>query len=304
MTPEESLSRRSASYFPSRESKIPGGHAFLLARDIPSAIMPIRGSRTKPEFRIELNPPEKTDWLINFLDVERYGRDSLEDTVVQFVETAADYIGHHGDFVQEILFSDSEPTKLVPLPLGAVVSLPRIYLQIVPKADREDVGKSFVPIPRSRIWRLALPKSLGSARSYRRLLRRLASLSEPSMPEFALKGLDRGGSVGYEFSAQQAAADRLTEKAMHRWGSVPSLQRPVGDSTEFFFISRRVQFRRSQALLREHIIQDLNGLLSRLNVPASVAVSGLTTSDQLSEILQQLHQGSIGFAEALEATHE
>lgn len=78
MTPEESPSRRSASYFPSRESRIPGGHAFLLARDIPSAIMPIRGSRTKPEFRIELNPPEKTDWLINFLDVERYGRDSLE----------------------------------------------------------------------------------------------------------------------------------------------------------------------------------------------------------------------------------
>lgn len=124
------------------------------------------------------------------------------------------------------------------------------------------------------------------------------------MPEFALKGLDRGGSVGYEFSAQRAAADRLTEKAMHRWGSVPSLQRPVGDSTEFFFISRRVQFRRSQALLREHIIQDLNGLLSRLKVPASVVVSGLTTSDQLSEILQQLHQGRIGFADALEATHE
>lgn len=304
MSAIEPTSRRSLNYFPSREGTIPGGHAFLLARDIPSAIMPIRGSRTNPEFGVELAPSGKEDWLVQFLDVERYGRESLEETIVQFVEVAADYIGHYGDFFQEILFSDSEPSKLVRLPPGRMVSVPRSVLQIVPRADRAELGKSFVSIPRNRIWRISLPHGLGSARSYRRLLRRLAALSDPSMPDFALKDLGHGRSVGYEFSAQHEAAERLMERAMRRLGSVPSLQSPVGDSTEYFYISRRVQFRHSQALLREHIIAELNGLLRRLGISATVVVSGLVTSAQLAETARRLHQGEISFEDTLNATFE
>ena len=302
----EAPARHAVPYFPSREGHIPQGHAFLLARDIPLGIVPIRGSRDRPSFNVELSPAAAGDreaWLRHFLYIGQYEHDSLEDVVVDFVDTAANYIGYHGDVCMEILVDNEEqPLRLDPLPPGRVVAAPWGYLQVISKRDRTELDvRPLVRVPRDRLWRLALPRDLGGVWRYRRLIRRLESLSD-SMPEFALGSLDLGRASGFEFTAYRDACDRLQERATKRWGTVPSIQRPIGTSTEYFFIARRLAFLRAQARLREHTIAELNRLLARIDVPHSIEVSGIPTSDDIAATLERLHRGDITFAEALDAT--
>jgi len=303
---DERPKRLSVRYFPSREGSILGGHAFLLARDIPLGILPIRAARDNPDFKVELVPSDedRATWLTKFLDVGRYERHTLAEGLVEFIETAAEFIGHYGEIYLEILpDEDGSPLEVSPLAPGRVVPMPRSYWQIIPKKDREQFGKNFVPIPRDRIWRLTLPHQLGSARSHRRLLRRLAALSDPSMPDFVFSNpLDQGRSVGYDFSVQRAAEDRLMERATRRWGTTMSIQRPIGDSNEYFFISRRLAFLEAQALLREHLIAEINQLMRRLKVDVSIRVTGIPTATEIAEALKKLHGGEISFAEALDST--
>lgn len=298
------LQRHSVAYFPSREGSHLEGHAFLLARDVPLGILPIRGSREHPSFQVKLDPPDESreNWLIGLLHIGRYERHSLDEAVVDFVETAANYIGYHGEVFLELLTDhQGRPVRLDPLPPGPIIRTPRAYLQVVPKPDREHLRKRYVRVPKEAVWWLGLPEELGSARTYRRLLRRLETLSHP-MPRFALESLDMGRSNAYDFSAHRKACDQLMERATKQWGSVPSLQRPVDGSTEYFFIARRLAFLHCQALLRENIISKLNRFLVRLGLENKVVISGIPTNTQIASTLQKLHVGDVTFAEALDFT--
>jgi hypothetical protein len=301
----EGVKRHAVGYFPSREGSTPGGHAYLLARDIPLGILPIRGTRDRPDFRVELQPAdsERERWLCHFLHIGQFEHRSLDEAIVEFVDTAAMYIGYFGEVTFEVLVdAEGKPFELDPLPRGRIVRAPRRYLQVIGKRDRQalNVGR-FVPIPTDRIWRMRLPKTLGSAWRHRRLLRRLERLSDP-MPDFAMKSGDLGRSAGFEFSAMRDACDRLQERATKRWGTILSIQRPVGTSTEYFYIARRLAFHQAQAMLREHMIEQLNELLARLGVPHSIVVSGIPTTADIGETLKRMHRGDVSFAEALDAT--
>lgn len=302
---EVNAKRHAVGYLPSREGSMPSGHAFLLARDIPLGILPIRGTRDHPDFSVELRPAnsEREARLCHFLHIGQFEHRSLDEAVIEFADTAANYIGHFGEVYFEIIVdADGEPLQLDPLPPGHFVRIPGRHLQTIGKRDRLELGVSrFVPIPSERVWRLALPRSLGSARHHRRLLRRLERLSDP-MPQFALRSPDLGRSAGFEFTAMRDASDRLQERATRRWGTVPSIQRPVGGSTEYFFIARRLAFFQAQARLREHMIDRLNELLKRLDIPHSIAVFGVPTAKEIAATLDRLHRGEVSFTEALDAT--
>lgn len=298
-------SRYAVGYFPSREGSSPTGHAYLLARDIPLGILPIGGSRNHPEFSVELQPSDsaREAWLCHFLHIGQFEHHSFDEALVEFTETAANYIGYFGEVVFEIIFdADGKPLELDPLPPGRVLRMPSRIVQVIGKKDREHIGVGrFVSIPADHIWRLSLPRSLGSARRHRRLLGRLERLSNP-MPEFAMRSSDLGRSAGFEFSALRDACDRLQERATKRWGTVLSMQQPVGTSTEYFFIARRLAFYQAQATLREHITSRLNDLLAWLDIPHSIVVSGVPTAEEIGAMLDRLHRGEISFADALEAT--
>lgn len=281
------------------------GHAFLLARDIPLGILPIRGTRDRPDFSVDLQPPDtsREAELCHFLHIGQYEHHSLDEAFVEFVDTSANYIGNFGEVNFEILFDAAgKPLRLDPLPPGRVLRLPGRSVQLIGKRDREqlEVG-GFVSIPADKMWRLTLPRSLGSPRNHRRLLRRLERLSDP-MPPFALNSLDLGRSAGFEFSSLRDACDRLQERATQRWGTIMSIQRPVGSSTEYFFIARRLEFHRAQAELREHIVDRLNELLKRLNVAHSIGVSGIPTAAEIAATLDRLHSGEVSFGQALDST--
>ena len=300
----EAAKRHSVRYFPSRANAAPPqGEAFLFVRDLHEGIMPIRG-HTDRDFKVELSPAadDRAEWLTKFLSVGRYERNDLDEAVVDFVETATNHIAYFGEVIFEILRDgEGEPSAIDSLPHGRVLRTPWAYVQVIPKPDRGHFQeRRYASIPKDDIWRLSLPRDLGSPRAHRRLLRRLGALG-PSQPPFTFQTRDFGASLGYDFSAYLAACERLEEKTLRRWGGIPSKFRPVGTSTEYFFIARQLEFHRSQALVREHEIDELNKLLSRLDVANKVVVSGLPTAADISIVMDRMQKGEIGFSEALAA---
>jgi hypothetical protein len=71
-------------------------------------------------------------------------------------------------------------------------------------------------------------------------------------------------------------------------------------STEFFNFYRTITFRWAQAVLREHIIKEINDLLVRLNIGSMIVISGLPTSDEILEIRKEMLDGRISFGKAFD----
>ena len=290
--------RRSIGYFSSRDDgTMPvTGEGWFLARDIPLGIMPLGYSKRESSFRIDLQPPDeqRAEWLTNFLHVGQFDRHSLEDAVVDFVETTANYFGYFGEVYFEIAAdADGQPARLAALARGRVVLTPRKYLQVIPKPNRQyHDGRRYIAIPRADIWHLRLPADLGSPRSHRRLLHRLTSSSPLAASMAMLQGPGAKNTTGYDFVAHRDASERVQERAMRRWGSFFSRQSPVGASTEYFYIARRLAFHAAQARVREHIIAELNALLARLATGHAVVVTGIPTAREIDDTLGRMHAGS------------
>jgi len=328
--PAEQLS---VPYFPSDEGLANEGQAFLFTRDLSLGVMPIGGSRNRPEYTAKLQPEDAhlTLLLANLLDPDAQ-RGELAEALVEFVETATQYLAHFGEVFYETVpipratggdgaseptdtpsedqtgdKSESEPSDELP-PIARLVTLPRgkvwrvlwRHVQVIPKADRERIGKRLVPIPSARIWHLKLPTDLGSPPAHRRLLKRLGQL-DPLRPEFAMEIGDMGRSVDFDFSVQRAACDIEQERSTKAWGRIPSITH-IDGTTEYLFLARIVQWRRTQAVIREHVITQLNHLLDRLDVGHCIVTSGLPSAEEIGEALRQMRAGEITVAEAMHAT--
>lgn len=300
--------RHAILYFPSRDTgQLPAtGDGWFLARDIPLGIMPLGHGTGDDSVKVELRPYDEAvaKWLLGFLHIGQHEPRYLERAVEDFVETAASYLGYYGEVYFDITEDDDgKSVRLRPLPHGRILRTQSRFLQVIPKPDRQHHGgRRWVAIPKQTLWCLALPRELGTPRSYRRLLRRLGKLSPLGNP-LAFPTPDGTNTSGYDFVVHRDACERLQEKALRKWGSVLSKQSPVGPSTEYFYVARRVAFHGTQARIREHIIAELNALLTRLQISHTIVVSGMPSAEEISRLLQRLHTGEIGFTEALKSSH-
>ena len=93
------------------------------------------------------------------------------------------------------------------------------------------------------------------------------------------------------------------EQLMANWGSIPSL-RQLKHTTEYYYIVHSLQSLRSQALLREHILSEMNSLIARLGIDSKIMISGLGTSGDIAEAIKKLDRGEISFIEALKSAKD
>jgi hypothetical protein len=298
-------SRTSRAYFPNNRPSARDyvGHAFMFVRDVPLGIMPMRASRDRESFEVRFEPadPAREQWLVGLLEIGQARGPYLPQLLVDFVETLARDLAHNGEAHFEIVEppSEREPcvTLLASLPPGEIRLTDDVFLQVVPDSDRTLGEPTEIAVAADKMWHIQLPAELGTPREHRKMIARLARDSNP-MPDFALEGGDLGASAGYEFATHRRAVDISMENATRKWGSIPSL-RQIKGTTEYFFIARTLQFLHSQALLREHIVGELNTLITRLGVEGVIVVAGIPTAHEISELEDKLQRGEIGFKEAV-----
>ena len=275
----------------------------MFVRDVPLGIMPMRASRDRESFEVRLEPADvaREQWLVGLIEIGEARGPYLPQLLVDFVETLSRELAYSGEVHFEIVEPPSERkprvTLLASLPPGEICRTDDVFLQVVPESDRTPGEPGEISIPADKIWHIQLPEGLGTPREHRKMIARLARDSNP-MPDFALEGGDLGVGAGYEFATHRRALDIAMENATRNWGSIPSL-RQIKNTTEYFFIARTLQFLHSQALLREHIVGELNTLITRLGVDGAVVCTGIPTAQQIFELEDKLQRGEIGFKEAI-----
>lgn len=301
------MPRLSRAYFPNAEQDDSGHYVFMFTRDVHTGIMPFRNGGRYP-FTVTLARKNQNleKQLKEFLGIGMYGSKwQLDETIWDAVETLSQYLASFGEVYLEIVYEDDKAKagisdkKLEFLPLGKIIRLFGNYIQLVPIKNWERGEKKFYVIPSNRIWHVKLPRKLGTPRQHRKMLKCLSALSEP-MPEFALKDGDMGGSAKYDFMTHHHNKDIAVELTTNRWGSMRSLSQITG-TTEYYYIVNRLQATYSQALLREHIVHQINDLLTKLGVKNGLKVEGLKTSADIKDTIKKLEKGEIGFGEAMDA---
>ncbi len=299
--------RRSVGYFPPGEEEptLPvAGTGWFFVEDFHVDLMPYRSTR-ESEFKVELSPTndDVAGWLAALLGARSNRAYELEDAVCDFVRDLGHSLALNGEVFFEITTASSKDpglpnVALIPLPYGRVTRIASRYVQWVPRHLHSQLGR-WVLLPANVIWHLRLPRELGSPRQHRRLVRRLGEASGIS-PPFVLEDERLGANVrGYDFLTYRRAVDAEVEHLTRGWGGIPRL-RVVEGATEYYFFERHVQWRRSQALVREHIISEINRLLHRLGVQSRLVVRGLPSSTDLAELRDRLRRGEADFAKVRE----
>lgn len=275
------------------------GNGMLLWRDAHTGIL---GYNDGYRAIIEPGDDDLEAWLIELIDIGHFHKQYLTGAISGFIEEVANHLTYVGEGFFEIVSEHNgtslPPTTLAPLPPGTATRHRRGYTQLVPEEDRTPGGPSVISISRSRMWHVQLPRQLGAPKQYRALLTALA-VNRP-LPQFVLESSRLGLDDQYDFTAHRGATDIATELLTRSWGSIPSLQR-ISGTTEFYYVARRLQFRRSQALIGEHIIAELNKLVRRLGVAAEIRIEGLITASEIQDNIDRLTSGEIGLSAALKA---
>lgn len=303
MNPNTWPNRYARGYLPHAESRRSEmqSMSFMFTRDLQQGIMPSSYSRETPDYKVELKnkDQEVEKQLIELLDTSRSPVDDLNEVVAEFIDTCTVYMSYWGEIVFEILRDETSgnPKKLDPLPLNTVKTILGQHIQLIPKQDVADDGKRLLRLPSRHIWRIALPHGLGSVQKHRKMIRHLNELSNTT-PPFTFEGLDFGARDGFEFDYRHMSTDIAIEQCTRRFGTIPSLGQ-LKYTMEYYFIAKRIQSALAKALLREHIIKELNSLLARLDIDNSLVVSGIPTAKEIRAIAEELRQGKISFAKAI-----
>jgi len=110
-------------------------------------------------------------------------------------------------------------------------------------------------------------------------------------------------SVGKSYSSSEYIRYKKAMEARitSLWGW-PSRDTSLSHRTEYYLLYRTLTFRCAQAILRTHIVDQLNLLLERLKFNSQITMCGIPTPEFILEMRQKMTKGSVSFMEALEAT--
>lgn len=272
----------------------------MFTQDVQLAVMPIGGRTEKhKEFAVSLvgsdGDREKAEQLIG--EIGRYDRHDVAGMVCDAIEEIARHLAWEGCAVYELIRGDDGLQHIWGFTSKGLWRLPGFFLQIIPRGDWDLWKKKVVVVPASRIWHLEMPSALGGRRAYISVLKRLRRF-EHLGPEFWKKDLERGvQSRDFDFQRYARNSEIYYGQVTKTWGWNRrdwSQER----CTEFFTFYKMIRFKWAQAMLRVHIVDELNALFARLGIKCELKVVGLPAPTDILQTNSELLEGKISFGAA------
>ncbi len=298
---------RVARYFPSLrgETDFTNANIHMLVEDVQLTVMPIGGrSHFASDFSVEIRGSCECENNATVLLESLTGHDRHDPTELlsDVIGRIAQELARSGRAVHEIV-RDKDIGKTCVLRGFTSQRLFHVfgrYIQVIPKADRKLWKKSCVIIPEKDIWEIVMPRVLGGYRGHRTMLRQLARFQHTG-PSFLIQELNgQGWPADYDVQRYTRETEFFESKITSLWGWN---RRDYSERnwTEFYLFYRTLQFRWAQACLREHIVDELNRLLRRLDIGAKIVVKGLPTASDILAVRQRMLDGDISFKDASDA---
>jgi hypothetical protein len=275
-------------------------HMFI--EDIHLALMPIGGRTEKhPDFSVEVEGPdpeqEKTVALCRSL--AQYDHYEVNDLICDTVQEVAMHLAWQGKAVYEIIPDRNEPRKyyLHSFTTKCLFRLPGCYIQIIPPKDYKLIKKRFIIVRSKDIWDISVPSILGGVWGYKRSLSRLRRYNHLG-PSFWLSDIERQiQDKNFNFQDYVMYTEAYYTKVTKPWGW-NRRDYSLRNNTEFYSFYKNISFKWAQAILREHIIKEINILMQRLEIESRIIITGLPLSQDILRVRQELLEGKISFAKA------
>ncbi len=300
--PTKSASRKTVGFFAtSAQRNLPSFYAHMFIEDIHTGIM-------LPNLRMEGEKPKNieivgidgdiaiaTGLCASIAHSRSYGAGS---TARSAIESLALHLAWYGEVLFEIVEMEPKKPILAMVPDRHLFKLPFAFFQFVPKDERKhSLGKRVVILPRSNSWRIRLPSILGGTNRHRKLLKQLESVS-PSAPDFWTEDLQNGQwNTEFQFGEYKRWQHLAVTKLTRQWGW-DSRGIARDSETEFFHFYRGLRFRHAQAVLRQHIVSQINQLFTRLNIRAELCVEGYPTPGDIEQLIVLATSGELSYVEA------
>lgn len=272
----------------------PDAHMFI--EDIHLAIMPIGGRTDKQkefavEFQGEAPECERAKEIIG--ELGEFDRHDAAGMVSDAVDNIARHLAWEGQAVFEII-KDGEQVYVNGFTTKNLFKLFNWYLQIIPPGDWDLWKRKLTFVSEKKIWKVKIPHELGGVWGYKKVLRKLRNYNRLG-PEFYRQDLERGITAkDFDFSKYVRSGEIYLNRVTHNWGW-NRRDWSQDKCTEFYSFYKMLSFRHAQALLREHIIKEINLLLDRLSVKCKLVVTGLPTSDEILQIRNDMQKGELSF---------
>jgi hypothetical protein len=275
----------------------------IFTEEIHLGIMPIGGrSENRPDFSINIsgdeNNKEQANKLLNSLAY--HNRFSVNKLVCDVVDNIVKSMLYRGFAYYEITQDTSGFFQLGNFTSDKLVNCLGLYFQFVPKADRKMWNKKFVVKTTNSIWKINIPKALGGNSGYRQLIRGLANDSDMYPKCFDIEDITIRQDQ-FDFKEYLNQTKIYQYRLLDLWGG--TLRHSSTDYVnEYYLIHRIVRFNRAQAILREHIVNELNDLFDRLKIKSQIEVTGLPTVEFIDNQLKKLEAGELELGEITNST--
>ena len=288
-----------ASHFPSLSKGYdidPDVHMFT--EDIHLSIMPIGGRTEKRqgfavEFRGEEPDCEKAKEIIGELgEFDRYDNAAM---VCDAIDNIAKHLAWEGQAVYEII-KDNEQIYIHSFTSKNLFNLFLWFLQIIPPGDWGLWKRKYTLVSRKKIWKVNIPHELGGVSGYNRVIKRLRKYNHLG-PKFYRQDLEHGLSTkNYDFIKYVRSSEIYFNSVTHKWGW-NRRDWSQEKCTEFYSFYKMLSFRYAQAVLREHIINEINQLLNRLSLKCKLVVNGLPAANEILQMRNSMQKGDLSFTE-------
>jgi hypothetical protein len=274
----------------------------MFIQDISLGVMPMRsgvGSGNNYKVRISGKESQRAKVVGLLQSLVRHDRRDLEELLAGAVGEIARTLSWYGRAPYEIARAQENDSiyHLHGFTSQRLFNFGWGCLQYIPYKDRELWGKSVAFLSRNDLWIVSVPRQLGGYFGYRTTLRKLSKFGKTS-PRFWQEDLERHElQSSFDFMRYRREVDIFEARVTRKWGwnRRDYTQR---NWTEFMQFYRTLTFKWAQAVLREHIVSELNALFVRLKIDARVKVSGLPPSEEILFTRNDMYDGklSLGLA--------
>jgi hypothetical protein len=246
--------------------------------------------------------------LISGLPNDYGDNNTLSEAVTDFISYVGKHLAYNGICIFEIVASTDDlfkahfgsPWTLVSIPPEDVVIFHNWLVQSV---RGEAKGNRIIPlvlIPRHKCAVFTMPDEFGGKRGYKRLLLKLSSTNQMEESTAMMHSLRMGQSNYYDFSMHQKVLEiqRWKLSRLFGWHHRSYLDsKDVG--TEYFRWRRLLEFRRTQLIIRHHILETLKKVVSRVGLKlgreVSLDIKVPRKVSDLDEALKLWEQGGLEF---------
>lgn len=319
--------RKSFDFRVGRANRLPAAYSSLYAKmlidDLHLGVMPIRSFSSNLDFKVELTPysEEFEKMIISALPLWQRGSDNLLDTLCTFIDEAVHTMVLNGKVVYEKVMSESDDSSSHKLFQLFQISNDNIHtflghswqfiprsvineLQEYSKIFPEDVpSQRFIYLPKDCIHIIQFPKILGGPWRHLKTLDELIKLSDYSITKFGL-GLDGKKPIpGFDFNIYRRRVDtRVARSTNHLGWSCRTLLSERW--TEYYLVYRYLTFAKSKAILREHVLNEINKILETvedwIGVKLEIKIHGLPPSQDFDSYIEKLSNGKLQFKEVFD----